>query len=254
VDIQQSVGTRRVDGSYARSGPTEAFRQVCRAADFVLLLLCLRRYGCLSSLQTIRSHHLVELGPGPTRLSKLKTALLRDIRFVDQSDFGRFDRRLQILDLSTCEDAEKLLYETCNVPRHEPVLLFADHCLEHIRPEVLLKFLDSLGRMPVTVCLRVPNIFSPQGERNYRRDSTHKTPFDSEFRQCLQRLGFHIVPFVRWYRPLMMISFLLQPREERMRIADEIMICKGQLPESSNNPARSSFGDDSLHPTGVLKS
>ncbi len=222
---RSSTGLRQVDIGYTRPGFTEAFRQALRATDFLLLLFALYRLGIFPSLRAMRRHVLVELGPGPTRLAGLKSALLKDLCFVDQSDFGKPDKRLRFFDLNSCGDISNLIYQVIGLSGRDPILLFADHCIEHVTREVVSDLFLSLSRTNVTVCFRVPNIVSPRGQRNYGSDSTHRTPFDTDFREMLRKLGFHVIPFVRWYRPRMMVSFLLQP-ERRMGIADEIVIYK----------------------------
>ena len=222
---RQSSSIRPVNGRYARSGFTEALRQLLRATDFLFLLLFLNSRRGFPSLRAMHQHFFVELGPGPTRLAWLKAVLLRDVRFIDQSDFGQPDERLRLFDLSSCGDIDKLVHEVGSTPRGQPTFLFADHCLEHLRPDIVANLFRSLAETYVAACFRVPNVLSPRGQRNYDRDLTHRTSFDTDFREILQKLGFHVIPFVRWYRPMMMISFLLQPTR-RMGIADEIMIYK----------------------------
>ena len=210
---------------YARSGLLEVLRQALRMIDFLLLLFFLQRLGVFSSLRAVRQNVLVELGPGPTRLIRLKSLLLKDVRLVDRSDFGKPDKRLRLFDLNSCEDLEKLLCNVIGFSRSESIFLFADHCIEHLKPEIVSDLFRSLSRAPVATCFRVPNILSPRGQLIYSRDSTHKTSFDVDFRETLGSLGFRVVPFVRWYRPVMIFPFVLQPAK-RMSIADEIMIYK----------------------------
>jgi len=186
---------------YRRSALMEPFRKFCRAVDLLILLHALRRRGRLPGFSGLRAMTYVEMGPGPMRLATLKRALFRQVCFFDISDFGIPDPRLRIVDIEKCADAQILVSHLPDPPQSGRVLLFADHCLEHISQEVLIRFIRSIVDNGFTASFRVPNILSPTGQQNYAGDSTHRTSFDPKFRREMESFGFSVFPWIRWYRP-----------------------------------------------------
>lgn len=209
---------------YARSGAMERLRQLCRTADFVLLLAALRMRGHLAAITSLGGRVLVELGPGPTRLASLKRRIFADVCFLDQSDFGIADRGLRIANFEEMEDVRQVLDGWCRLDPSAPVLFFADHCLEHVTEERLLPFLRSLAQSGHAACFRVPNTLSARGLYAYGRDATHRTAFDPQLRSRLESMGFVIFPWLRWYRPRLLMQATLGGGAW-MKHAEEIVLC-----------------------------
>jgi hypothetical protein len=208
----------KVRKRYARSGPVEFFRQFVRIVDFLVLLVVQSRQGRLPSVSALRGTSFVELGPGPTRFAFLKRSVFRDVYFVDQSSFDIPDPGLRICDLENCESVTAIVSDVCSIPIPDRVLIFADHCLEHLSEEHVMRLLKSIAATDVSACFRVPNIMSPQGKRNFANDGTHRTPFNNELRRQIQGIGINIVPWIRWYR-------LRAGGKDKMRVAEEVVLC-----------------------------
>jgi hypothetical protein len=204
---------------YQRSPPVEPFRRFARMLDFLILLAVLRTRGNIPS--TWRETFLIELGPGPMRLSALKRAIFKQVYFLDQSDFGIPDPGLRLCDLERWPDAGALVQEICAVPPGERVFLFADHFLEHLSQPQGFALLQSVKDGNFSACFRVPNILSSRGIRNYQHDSTHRTDFNESQRGALGRMGFNTFPWSRWYRGC------VRPIKTgtTMHVAEEIVIC-----------------------------
>ena len=207
---------------YARSGIVERLRQFCRMADFLLLLAALRLRGLLPAMTGLRRIALVELGPGPTRLATLKRRIFAQVIFLDQSDFSMPDPGLRIANFEEMKDAGQMLRGWCGLDPALPALFFADHCLEHISQEKLLPFLRSLAASGHAACFRVPNTLSARGRLSFQRDATHRTAFEPGLRGRLEAMGFRIFPWLRWYRPRLLMQAILQ--RDAMGQAEEIAI------------------------------
>jgi hypothetical protein len=210
--------------TYKRAMVAEPLRRLCRIADFVLLLTVLRIQKRLPAFAELRKTAFVELGPGPTRLAFIKRVIFRKVFFVDQSDFGIPDPDLRIADLEQFEDAAKIVTGVCGLPCDASVLLFADHCLEHVSENVLLGFLKSIAENGFLACFRVPNVLSSGGYRNFMHDRTHRTSFGHVLRSRIGQMGFAISPWMRWYKPCLIFNALIS-REPPMNQAEEIAIC-----------------------------
>jgi hypothetical protein len=189
----------------------------------LVLLLALRLSKRISSSVALSEMTFVEMGPGPMRLASLKRRLFRQVYFVDISDFGIPDPGLKIMDLENCQDSSVLVRDLPGAPQSNKVLLFADHCLEHLSKDVLEGLLNSIRINGFRACFRVPNILSPTGLGSFRRDSTHRTPFDPAYREDVKRIGFAVFPWIRWYRPVLAGKVLLR-RESPMQHAEEIVL------------------------------
>ena len=208
---------------YKRSGVTEILRRLCRAADFFVLLMVLRVRKRLPPFRELRKMSFVELGPGPTRMAVLKRFFFRQVFFIDERDFGIPDRELRIRDLEQCGDAKKII-DVCGIsPKEHGFFLFADHCIEHLTPETVIRLLNSLAGQKFTACFRVPNIESSAGQRNFAADPTHRSPFDGSLRSRLGNLGFLVSPWVRWYRSGMFVKLVFS-HVPPMNLAEEIVV------------------------------
>jgi hypothetical protein len=226
--VNQLIGYRWISGKYARSGLTESLRKLFRAADFLLLLLKLRLDGRIPSHAARRNLSFIELGPGPTRLASLKRRLFRKVFFVDELDFGIPDPGLRIYDLEKVDTAAKIAMDICAIGPGEPVFLFADHCLEHLPEEAVIRLLNSVKSSEAAACFRVPNLASRNGKRNYLGDPTHQTPFDESMRKRIRDIGFDVISWTRWYRPTPLFRILCG-RSTPMNEAEEIAIyCRGK--------------------------
>jgi hypothetical protein len=209
---------------YERGAVMDPLRKLCRIADFVLLLTVLRVRKKLPSFWQMRHAAFIELGPGPTRLAFVKRLFFRRVFFVDQSDFGIPDPGLRVADLEQIADAEKIVTELCGISGSHAVILFADHCLEHLTECALQGFLHAVRRCGWIACFRVPNVLSPTGNRAFARDATHCTSFDPEMRVRIKAMGLGISPWMRWYRPRLLFK-ALAGRLPLMAYAEEIAIC-----------------------------
>jgi hypothetical protein len=211
-------------GRYSRGLLIDPLRRLLRVFDFLFLLRALRHNGCLPRRSRLDNTTFIELGPGPTRLAFLKRRIFGQVLFVDQSDFGIPDPGLRIADLEQVKNAPQLIANACGLAPAKQVMLFADHCLEHISAENLLPLLQSIIEAGYLACFRVPNIASPAGLRSFHNDVTHQTSFDSCLRRQLAVVGFSITPWMRWYRPQLIFRTLLL-RKPLMEYAEEIAIC-----------------------------
>lgn len=209
---------------YRRSGITEIIRRFCRSVDFLVLLVALRMRSKLAPLANLKCLSFVELGPGPMRIASLKRILFREVFFVDQSDFGIPDPQLRLVDIEACHGVQEISTLCGLSGTDKDLFLFADHCIEHLTPDVVLGLLSSMGQQKLAACFRVPNLESPAGRGNFARDPTHRSPFDQTFRRSLNSLGFAVYPWVRWYRVgiLMRVFFGQVPL---MNAAEEIVVC-----------------------------
>lgn len=217
--------------SYNRSRVLDPLRQLLRMADFLLLLAALWRQKRIPGLLSLGEVTFVELGPGPTRLAFLKRFLFRKVYFVDRFDFGIPDRDLRIINLEDFTNARRLTTDVCEIPPNAVVFLFADHCLEHLTMSTLLPLLESIRRNGFLACFRVPNILSPRGNRNFMNDPTHRTSFDPELRVRICRVGLSISPWMRWYRPKLILKTFIY-RGQLMSQAEEITISTPARPET----------------------
>jgi len=209
---------------YQRSGVVETLRRFCRIADLVLFLIVQRMRGRLPPFSALQKTTLVELGPGPTRLEWLKGLLFRRVFFVDQSDFGIPSLNLRIANLEGIQDATIIARDLCGLSTEEPVLLFGDHCMEHLSRSTVLAILNSAIENGFSVCFRVPNVLSPLGRQNFLNDPTHQASFDLRLRDRIQEFGFAIFPWMRWYRPDLIFKTLILGKQ-LMTQAEEIAIC-----------------------------
>lgn len=210
---------------YRRSTAVEPLRKFCRASDFLLLLRTLSARGRLPAFSQLKTMTLVEMGPGPMRLAAFKRRLFREVCFLDISDFDIPDPGLFLLDLETCGSVEAILGALPPSARTNPILLCADHCLEHISTGTLTSLFASIASQGLGACFRVPNILSPAGHRSYLRDNTHRTSFDPRFRRDRENSGFVIAPWIRWYRPRLLYQRWLGARPA-MSLAEEIVLTR----------------------------
>lgn len=216
---------RPIDFTYARRGVTESVRQILRASDITILMLALVRGQKLPRFHLLRTSALLELGPGPMRLAKLKRRFFSRVCFVDKADFGLPDEDLHNCDLEACSDIDRIARDICNIEQGQPVFITGDHCLEHLPQTKLLNLFESISKAGHSACFRVPNTLSPRGQFDYSRDSTHQSSFDASFRDQLSKLGFVVLPWVRWYHITHLAEMLLS-RRPAMSTAEEIVICK----------------------------
>jgi hypothetical protein len=223
---------------YKRTMVIEQLRQLGRIVDFLLLLVALRIHKQLPALSRLHKTTFVELGPGPTRLARVKKVLFQKILFVDQSDFGVPCPDLRVIDLEKFEDAERLFARVRGGSSNEPVFLFADHCMEHLSESALLAFLKSAIDFGFLACFRVPNVLSPRGKRNFLGDSTHLTSFDPQLRERIGKMGLAISPWIRWYKVRLIFKALIL-REPLMDLTEEIAIYT--FPQSGNDPVLDSW-------------
>jgi hypothetical protein len=231
---------------YARSGMAERVRQLCRRIDFFLLLTSLRLRGHLPGVKVLRRTTLIELGPGPTRLAVLKRRIFAQVIFLDQSDFGIPDPGLRLANFERMEDVGQMLAGWCGLDSAAPALFTADHCLEHVSEEKLLPFLSSLARSGHAACFRVPNTLSARGLRSFQNDATHCTAFEPELRSRLESMGFVIFPWMRWYRPLLLMNAMLG-RGAWMTHAEEIVLCAPALRADGREQVGVAGGQRLLH-------
>jgi hypothetical protein len=215
--------------AYRRSTAIEPFRKFCRALDLLILLNALRRRERLPGFSGLRRMTFLEMGPGPMRLAAFKRKLFRQVYFLDMADFGVPDPHLVLVNLESCGSVQAILECLPPEARSGPVLLFADHCLEHLSTKVVRGLFESIAEHGVAACFRVPNVHSPTGQRNYQADPTHRTPFDEEFRRDAERTGFAVFPWIRWYRPGI-YGRTLRGSQPVMSLAEEIVL--------SHRPAR----------------
>ena len=209
--------------SYRRAGLSEMLRGLGRGVDFLFLLVTLRMRRRLPSFSELRKMSFVELGPGPTRMGKLKGLFFRKVFFIDQCDFGIPDPQLRVANLDQCADATKII-ALCDLSANEGGLfLFADHCIEHLREETALRLLGSLADQRFAACFRVPNIESPAGQKNFAADTTHHSSFDEGLRSWLGNLGFVVSPWIRWYRSNLLVKLMFKS-SSAMSLADEIVV------------------------------
>jgi hypothetical protein len=209
---------------YARNALLEPMRHFCRAVDFLLLLASLGLRQRIPPISMLREIALVELGPGPMRLARVKRLIFREVFFIDQSDFGVADPGLRIADLEQFEDARQIVTDVCGVEPGKPVLFFADHCLEHVPAQRLLSFFPSLIRSGYLACFRVPNVLSPRGRLSFANDPTHQTAFQPDFRERILASGYQVFPWMRWYRLPSILRWKLTGKP-LMHHAEEIAVC-----------------------------
>jgi len=205
--------------NYSRSGFAEPVRKCARSVDLLMLWswLLLRL-----SLPRLKKLTLIELGPGPTRLAKLKRLIFGCVYFVDQWDFNIPDPGFRLCNVEDIPDAKAIVKRICGAS-DLPTFFFADHFLEHLSEASVEELLQSIRSQNHAACFRVPNILSPQGNENYRRDPTHQTNWSPEFRERIQALGFSIRPWIRIYRINLLSKFVFM-RRPAMSVAEEIAI------------------------------
>jgi hypothetical protein len=191
--------------------------------DFTFLLASLALGKKFLRISDLRKTILIEFGPGPTRCAFIKRLLFRRVFFLDRSDYGIPDSGLKIVDLEAGMDAGAITTELGASGTCTRVMFFADHCLEHIPEDVLLRFFDSLRRSEHIGCFRMPNICSPTGHQNFMADPTHRTSFDRDLRRRLKDFGFTVSYWMRWYR-LNLIGRMLTARGFIGDYAEEIVV------------------------------
>lgn len=218
---------------YRLTGLKERLRALGRGVDFLCLLSLLRARG---AIRGTRRYVLVELGPGPTRLAALKRALFSSIIFVDFRDYGIPDPSLRIVDLEALASGS-LASIVGTALDDVSVLVFADHCLEHLSDEAATRFFDEIARRPRwACCARVPNVLSAGGRRNFLADDTHRTSFDAEMRERLRGMGFRTSTWFRFYRIRPMLEAL--SRRSALLGSDEVAFIKTSVVATSESSAR----------------
>jgi hypothetical protein len=158
------------------------------------------------------------------------------VRYVDASPYGSDVSDVTLMDL---DGSDPLISLSALTPllreSGKRVVVFADHCLEHLSKDTI-DHLFTLINDEGAICLfRVPNILSTAGQRNYLRDATHRTSFDSDYRNELVKRGFLVRPYRRWYR--FGLPLLMTPDRTAMEVADEIVIAR-----PASNPVRHALG------------
>lgn len=144
-------------------------------------------------LRRLKTLTLIELGPGPTKLSTLKRMLFKEVLFIDQFSYDGKDKVI-IADLSI---HIPLPYEVKETLKDDNVLYFADHCVEHLPIEVIYALLKSYVGLYL---FRVPNIRSKQGLKDFHNDSTHRTEFnDEQIEELRKARGVKITFWNRFY-------------------------------------------------------
>lgn len=161
--------------NYKRKGLIESFRIVLRAID--LLFLITRITHSKQSYVRLKESVLVELGPGPTRLSFLKKFLFRKVIYIDIMDYGIDSSSVIIRDISNGIPLPNEVFESINFTSTSNTIYMADHCLEHLPFSVILDFFRNYSGSFV---FRVPNVRSYPGLEDFRRDQTHVTAFDDQ--------------------------------------------------------------------------
>lgn len=208
--------------NYKRVGITEQFRQFLRSVDFCFMLLFIYMfYG-----GKFRNDYLIEFGPGPTPLINLKNIffkkiLLFDFRLYDQKN--TLTAECHIFDLNEDNHAEldRILSNLYGAK-----VVFSDHCFEHIKPEKLQSLLKIVRNREASIFFRVPNIMSDNGRKNYFRDNTHINPFDSIERLELERLGYKICPWIRFYRIGDIAKIIFYHNHHPINYVEEILVIK----------------------------
>lgn len=184
---------------YRRGGFAELLRLVARALDFVFLVRAASRSGALPPINTLREAILLELGPGPTKLRFLKQLMFSRVYYIDAQTYGDTGDGLRAMDLEELRSVSSLSSIVESV-ESVPLVLFADHCLEHLSRGTVDHVLTLVEEARAGCLIRVPNIYSERGRLNFERDSSHRTPFDRSHRRSLIESGLTVTPHSRWYR------------------------------------------------------
>ena len=213
---------------YRKAGWAESVRKVLRVGDFLLLLANLTFQEKLFRPRDMRKTAFVEFGPGPMRIALVKRLLFGKVFYLDRSDYGIPDQGLRIVNLEDGLNAVDIAVRCCGLPPDANAFFFADHCLEHLPEATLEEFFRSLQGGNFAACFRMPNIDSPVGSRNFQGDPTHRTSFDHKMRQWLQRLGYSVSFWVRWYR-FSVLFRLLARRTSAGESAEEIVVTYSAL-------------------------
>lgn len=174
----------KVSMNYRRTGIGEQFRIVFRVIDLVLLLIKVTRSG--QSFLKLKELILVELGPGPTRLSFFKSLLFRKVIYIDMMDYSIDSSSLVICDLSKGIPLPVELLKFPDGDENIKTLYMGDHCLEHLPFDIVLDFFRNYEG---SFIFRVPNVRSFSGLEDFRRDATHLTAFDNQQLDKIKSVG-----------------------------------------------------------------
>jgi len=181
--------------NYKRKGFSESFRITFRAIDFLFLIAKITQSN--QSSMKLRDLVLVELGPGPTRLHFLKRLLFRKVVFIDAIDYGIKDSSLIIHDMSRGIPLPREISEYIDFGENYNTIYMADHCLEHLPLDVVLRFFRNYKGFFI---FRVPNIRSLPGLEDFSRDSTHLTAFDDQQLEKIRSIAdINVIFWTRFY-------------------------------------------------------
>jgi hypothetical protein len=181
--------------NYKRKGLNESLRVVLRAIDLLFLITRITQFN--QSPVRLKELVLVELGPGPTRLSFLKRLLFKEVVFIDIMNYGISDPSLLIHDLSKDIPLPEEIFKSIKPDDSFNTIYMADHCLEHLPFKVILDF---FGNYKGSFIFRVPNVRSISGLQDFRRDSTHLTAFDDQQLELIRSVsGINIMFWTRFY-------------------------------------------------------
>jgi len=189
--------------NYKRKGLSESFRIAFRALDLLSLIIKIAQ----SNESSIRLNDLVlvELGPGPTRLHFLKKLLFRKVIFIDIMDYGIKDTSLIIHDISKGIPLPKELSGYIGSTPNCKTIYMADHCLEHLPFDIILKFFKNYKG---SFIFRVPNIRSLPGLEDFGRDPTHLTAFDDQQLDEIKSVSdVNVIFWTRFYTMTLNIFF-----------------------------------------------
>jgi hypothetical protein len=203
---------------YHLHGPKEYIRKVLRSIDFWLLFRRIKDLPQFHS-RNLKQFRLIEFGPGPTKLRSLKRRIFFDVSYVDAAAYGKMSNDLTIADLNQPGTASSLILQFSALDTQIPLIVFADHCLEHLDRSIVDSLLFTIMETNSVGVFRVPDVESKEGMHNYRSDSTHRTPFDPEHRNYLVSKGVAFHSWFRWYRKK---DRSLQ--KSKARLSDEILI------------------------------
>jgi hypothetical protein len=165
----------------------EKIRIFLRVVDLMLLYW---RFG-INSLGKIV---LVEFGPGPTKLNRIKKLYFKRICYIDTDDFGEKQGEVIVYNLEQYKIEDVLALAAPN-----QLIVMGDHCIEHISYDVVRRMLFDFNLHGIKFLFRVPNVESQIGLRNFNNDSTHRTAFNKDQRLELGPAA-HFIPYSRFYR------------------------------------------------------
>ena len=193
LEVDYLFPMRKMD--YKRKGLSNSLRILLRTIDFLFLIMRITQSN-QSSLK-LRKLVLVELGPGPTRLSFLKNFLFKKVIYVDITDYGVNSPSLVIRDISRGIPLPEELLKFVSSYESLDIIYTADHCLEHLPFDTILKFLKDYEGYFI---FRVPNVRSLPGLEDFRRDPTHLTAFDDQQLEKIRSIAdINVIFWTRFY-------------------------------------------------------